>query len=94
MERICAFDECGLTFQARTHNQKYCSTECCRLATNKRLMVNYYEGKERRRGRIRQCTECGARLSQYNKGKKCQSHDNEKNNRADLLALFGDLNGN
>jgi len=56
-------------------------------------MKEYYERKDKRRGRIRVCSECGARLSQYNKGKKCQSHDNEQNNRADLLALFGDLNG-
>ena len=42
---ICANKDCAIDFDARTHNQKYCSDECCRLATNKRIMEKYYERK-------------------------------------------------
>ena len=39
---ICANKECAINFDAKTHNQKYCSDECCRIATNKRIMEKYY----------------------------------------------------
>ena len=42
---ICSSDECKKNFDAKTHNQKYCSEECCRIATNKRIMEKYYEKK-------------------------------------------------
>jgi hypothetical protein len=40
---ICGNKECAKDFDAKTHNQKYCSDECCRIATNKRIMEKYYE---------------------------------------------------
>jgi hypothetical protein len=35
---ICANKECAKDFEPKTHNQKYCTDECCRIATNRRIM--------------------------------------------------------
>ena len=84
---ICAYTECGLEFEPTTHNQKYHTDECCRRATNARLMEQYYERKARRQGRIRVCDRgCGTRLSRYNDGKTCQKCEAEvKANERDAL---------
>lgn len=73
MERICAHTDCELPFHAKTHNQRYCSDECCRLATNKRIMERYYERKERRRGGRRVCSTrgCTTILNRYNDSEIC-----------------------
>jgi len=42
---ICSREDCGKEFNQKTHNQKYCSDECCRIATNRRIMEKYYEKK-------------------------------------------------
>lgn len=77
--RICAYAECGREFNPTNHNMKYCSDECCRRATNARLMAQYYERKARRQGRIRVCANgCGTRLSRYNDGKICQKCEAER----------------
>lgn len=70
---ICEYSECESSFEKKTHNQRYCSDECCRLATNKRIMERYYEKKDRRNGASRKCknTCCGARLSRYNEDDEC-----------------------
>lgn len=72
--RICAYTECAQAFEAKTHNQRYCSEDCCRRATNARLMEQYYERKARRQGHIRVCAspDCNTRLSRYNDGEECQ----------------------
>lgn len=69
----CAYAECDIKFTPKTHNQRYCSDDCCRKATNARLMEQYYEKKDRLKGRIRVCanTHCGTVLSRYNEGKTC-----------------------
>ena len=33
----CAYKECGKEFTPKTHNMKYCSDECCRIATNENV---------------------------------------------------------
>jgi hypothetical protein len=72
-ERVCAYSECGNDFVAKTHNQRYCSDECCRLATNKRIMEKYYQRKERRKGARRVCvsTGCSTALNRYNDSEIC-----------------------
>lgn len=75
---ICANSDCKKDFEPKTHNQKYCCDECCRLATNKRIMEKYYEKKAIRSGAVRKC-KCGAKLSRYNEGTKCAKC--EKSNR-------------
>lgn len=75
----CAYVECGLEFTPTTHNQKYHTDECCRKATNARLMEQYYERKARRQGRVRVCAtaDCDTKLSRYNDGKVCQKCEAE-----------------
>jgi len=75
---ICANKECAKEFEAKTHNQKYCSDECCRIATNRRIMEKYYERKAIRNGALRVC-KCGNRLSRYNNGNLCSSCEKNSN---------------
>lgn len=90
---ICANKECGIDFEPKTHNQKYHSDECCRIATNKKIMEKYYEKKSIRAGAKRNCKKCDARLSRYNQSKICSKC--EKNsaieNRSILLRMIDDI---
>ena len=70
---ICSNKECGLEFEPKTHNQKYHNDECCRVATNKRIMEKYYEKKAIRQGASRGCKKCGSQLSRYNDTPLCAS---------------------
>jgi hypothetical protein len=86
---ICAYEKCqGINeFQPKTHNQKYCSDECCRIATNEKLKEAYYEKKARLAGAKRICKSknCSVILSRYNEGsicEKCISADKEKERKA------------
>jgi hypothetical protein len=78
---ICANKECGKTFDAKTHNQKYCHDECCRIATNKRIMEKYYEKKLIKNGAPRICRLCKSKLSRYNESNVCSKCTNSKNNK-------------
>ena len=71
--RVCGYTECAKDFDSKTHNQRYCSDECCRLATNKRIMEKYYEKKERRKGGKRVCKNkgCLTVLNRYNDLEVC-----------------------
>lgn len=60
----CAY--CNLDFFPKSKNQKYCNPECCRKATNKKIMEKYYENKERLNGKVRLCIQCKCKLSRYN----------------------------
>ncbi len=75
MLNLCAY--CNVSFEKKTHNQKYCDAECCRKATNERIMERYYERRDNRSGvNVRTCqnSECGMRLSRYNEEKYCLKH--------------------
>ena len=89
---ICANKECAKDFDAKTHNQKYCSDECCRIATNRRIMEKYYEKKAIRNGAKRVC-KCGNQLSRYNQGIVCAICEKNKNikNKDKLLEMFNGL---
>lgn len=93
MKRICANPDCEIEFEARTHNMKYCSDECCRRATNARLMEQYYDKKARRQGAIRECERdgCKTKLSRYNDGKICEACEagDKRADRARLLDMIG-----
>jgi len=69
----CAYEECGQEFKPKTHNQKYCSDECCRTATNQKLKDQYYEKKARLAGKKRICKNkgCTVVLSRYNETSIC-----------------------
>lgn len=77
---ICARTDCEVNFERNTHNMKYCSAECCRVATNRRIMEKYYDKRDQRQGKIRFCTSCTTtKLSRYNDGKICSGCENQQN---------------
>lgn len=77
--KTCANPECNKQFSPNTHNQKYCTEECCRVVTNKRIMKDYYEQKEIRDGKYRVCDNgCGTVLSRYNPTSVCAVCDRKK----------------
>jgi hypothetical protein len=82
---ICSNLSCSKEFDSKTHNQKYCSDECCRIATNKRIMDKYYEKKAIKNGAVRLCKKCKAKLSRYNSEDVCASCNKNKKNRDSLL---------
>lgn len=69
----CEKEGCEVTFTKRTHNQRYHDAECTRLATNARLMRDYYDEQARKKGRARYCFTCESRLSRYNPTNKCNA---------------------
>lgn len=90
---ICFNKECSKEFDAKTHNQKYCCDECCRIATNKKIMEKYYEKKAIRSGARRECNICKSRLSRYNQSNicsKCEKNSAIKN-RSDILRMINDI---
>lgn len=72
----CAYESCGKEFEKKTHNQKYCDSDCCRKATNERIMLRYYEKRDNRRGKKRTCKakNCNMHLSRYNEEDYCAAH--------------------
>jgi hypothetical protein len=92
--RTCAYDVCGIKFLAVAHNQRYHSSECLRLATNKRLMEQYYAKAARRKGHIRECgTEgCKTKLSRYNDSEvcaKCEAAEDQRGRNSIMEFLDG-----
>lgn len=85
MTKPCA--ECGQEFEFKTHNQKYCSGECCRVATNKRIMQKYYEKKERLSGKERICSTCNSILSRYNDADTCVICDMKSTKNKTTVAI-------
>ena len=79
---ICAYEECNNEFIPKTHNQKYCSDECCKIATNIKTKQKYYDEKARKNGVKRQCAgkNCTNMLSRYNPSKTCMECENKKIN--------------
>jgi hypothetical protein len=77
--------ECKNLFPFKTHNQKYCSKECCRVATNKKIMNKYYIKKQRLAGAERFCVLCKNKLSRYNSDFKCTTcQELERKNKANI----------
>lgn len=77
--------QCKQPFDFKTHNQKYCSKECCRLATNKKIMQKYYIKKQRLAGAERLCVNCKNQLSRYNADSKCtMCQELERKNKANI----------
>lgn len=89
---ICANDGCTNEFNKTTHNQKYCSDECCREATNRKIREKYYAEKERLSGKKRVCKTRGCKnlLSRYNEEDICREclAKEENKNRDELLRIF------
>lgn len=63
-----------MEFEKKTHNQKYHDDECCKIATNQRVMEKYYARRDQRAGKVRICTSCNiTKLSRYNDSLICSS---------------------
>lgn len=90
---ICANKECAKEFNSKTHNQKYCSDDCCRIATNRRIMEKYYEKKAIKNGAYRSCKKCGIKLSRYNQSNKCSICEKTIGikNKNQLLEMINDI---
>lgn len=90
---ICSNKECAKDFESKTHNQKYCSDECCRIATNRRIMEKYYEKKAIRNGAARLCKKCNSKLSRYNQSDLCAQCTKKTNisDKAKILGLINDI---
>ena len=90
---ICANSECKKNFEPKTHNQKYCTDECCRVATNRRIMEKYYEKKAIRNGAARPCSRCKAQLSRYNNTNLCSTCEKTVNEdtKNKLFRMINDI---
>lgn len=69
----CERAGCTVKFPKKTHNQRYHDDECCRLATNAKIMEKYYQRRAQRLGIARHCDHCGTRLSRYNSSEVCNA---------------------
>lgn len=74
----CARESCGQPFSKGTHNQKYCTNECCRIETNRKIMEKYHERAAIRRGKKRVCNLCQTSLSRYNEFTICGACETTK----------------
>lgn len=89
LELVCARVDCPKNFFRKKHNQIYCSNECCRISTNRRIMEDYYALKDQKAGKPRFCNVCKlSRLSRYNSGKTCAACQSKQRNK-DNDVLFG-----
>lgn len=89
----CARTECGKEFLKTTHNQKYCTNECCRIETNRKIMEKYHEKNAIKKGKKRFCLKCGTQLSRYNDAATCGACKarKRKENLGEAAALVGSV---
>ena len=67
-KRVCSNEDCKAEFVAKVYNAIYCSTECRKLITNKKLLESYHSKKaNKNKKRICKTKECSTVLSKYNK---------------------------
>lgn len=90
---ICLNASCLKDFDQKTHNQKYCCDECCRVATNKKIMEKYYEKKAIRNGAKRNCSKCNIVLSRYNSLNICSKCEKNKSieNKKKIIGMINDI---
>lgn len=69
----CENKGCDVVFAKKTHNQRYHDDECCRLATNAKIMEKYYQRRAQKMGLVRTCNDCKNPLSRYNSDSICNS---------------------
>lgn len=77
-EMVCARESCDNVFIRATHNQKYCTSECCKIETNRKIIEKYHERAAIKRGKPRTCARCGTKLSRYNESNECGSCESTK----------------
>jgi hypothetical protein len=90
----CANKGCTNSFEPKTHNQKYCSDECCKEATNLKIKEKQDRKKARLSGKVFKCksSNCSYTLSMYSTSEYCESCRNKQKykDRQEILDL---LNG-
>ncbi|MEY4331357.1 MAG: hypothetical protein RLZZ196_95 [Bacteroidota bacterium] len=92
---ICDYEECNNQFEPRTHNQKYCSDECCKIATNLKIKEKYYYKKARASGVKFTCKNrgCSQILSKFTTDLICENCK-AKQRTKDRKEIMDILNGN
>lgn len=92
---ICAREGCeNVITEKRRFNQKYCCYECCKIATNARIMQKYWDRKARLAGEDRYCKTCKTKkLSKYNEEDICFncSERRQENQQKLIQDLFADI---
>ena len=91
---ICAHQTCNNEFEPKTHNQKYCSGECCKIATGLKIKEKYYYKKARASGvkfkcSMRGCKQILSRFTTDTVCENCKAKERTKE-RQDILDM---LNG-
>lgn len=77
--RICINEDCGKEFIAKVYNAIYCSVDCRKVVTNKKLLEKYYENKKNKTiKRICKTKNCTTVLSRYNKENICEHCKKER----------------
>jgi hypothetical protein len=78
MEQVCALEGCGEVFFSKVHNQRFHSKECCRVYTNKRILEQYHQRRNKTlKNRICESKDCGTVLSVYNPNSLCGMHERQ-----------------
>jgi hypothetical protein len=78
-ESICENKECSKVFKPKTYNSIYCSAECRKKVTNKRLLEKYHQNKLLlTKKRICKTKNCTTILSRYNKDNICERCKEER----------------
>jgi hypothetical protein len=77
--RICQNGDCKKEFIAKVYNTIYCSPECRKVITNKKLLENYYRKKgNKTRKRVCETEGCTTVLSSYNDEEICEQCKTER----------------
>jgi hypothetical protein len=90
---ICSRDECDNYFTPTTHNNIYCSDECCKIATLDKARKANKDRRDRLSGKKRICSADGCKnsLSRYNEASVCEvcMSRERKKKRLELLSMIG-----
>lgn len=86
----CANPACSNRFEAKRINMVYCCSDCCKQATNAKLIERYHANKNKS-PKERRCARCNGRLSRYNPDDECGPCQSRKSleRRTALLAELG-----
>lgn len=94
MQITCAREGCDNVTEKTTHNQKYCTRDCTRIATNAKMMERYHENTAIAKGKVRMCKVCETtKLSRYNLTNTCAPCERKarETNHDALSALVGSV---
>jgi len=71
--RVCSNEDCLELFAPKVHNAVYCSAECRKIVTNKKILDKYHQKKANKSLKNRVCKTrgCETLLSNYNDENIC-----------------------